>query len=203
MFTLERMIDEHVCLYEKLAENAEKKSYVPPEGKVALPASYSKPEYEYLLSAIVSTYNSERFLRDCLDDLERQTIADKLEIIVVNSGSQENEEAIVREYQQSHNNIVYIKTEHREGVYAAWNWAVKAVRGKFITNANTDDRHREDALEIMAKTLLANPDVALVYGDQICTDTPNGTFANHHATEIAKRPEYSQGRLLFGCCVGS
>jgi len=203
MFTLERMIDEHVCLYEKLAENAEKKSYVPPEGKVALPASYSEVKYEYLVSAIVSTYNSERFLRGCLDDLERQTIADKLEIIVVNSGSQENEEAIVREYQQSHNNIVYIKTEQREGVYAAWNRAVKAARGKFITNANTDDRHREDALEIMAKTLLANPDVALVYGDQICTDTPNGTFANHHATEIAKRPEYSQGRLLFGCCVGS
>jgi len=203
MFTLERMIDEHVCLYEKLAENAEKKSYVPPKSKVALPASYSEVKYEYLVSAIVSTYNSERFLRGCLEDLENQTIADKLEIIVVNSGSQENEEAIVREYQQSHNNIVYIKTEHREEIYAAWNRAVKAVRGKFITNANTDDRHREDALEIMAKTLLANPDVALVYGDQICTDTPNGTFANHHATEIAKRPEYSQGRLLFGCCVGS
>lgn len=162
-----------------------------------------KPEQDYLVSAIVSTYNSEKFLRGCLDDLEQQTIADELEIVVVNSGSRQNEEAIVREYQQKYNNIVYIKTEQREGIYAAWNRAVKVAQGTFITNANTDDRHRKDALEIMAETLLANPDAALVYGDQICTDTPNGTFANHHAIEMAKRAEYSHERLLFGCCVGS
>ena len=162
-----------------------------------------KSEGRYLVSAIVSTYNSEEFLRGCLDDLEQQTIADKLEIIVVNSGSMENEEAIVREYRQKYNNIVYIKTEHREGIYAAWNRAVRVAQGTFLTNANTDDRHRNDALEIMAKSLYENPDIALVYGDQICTDTPNGTFDSHHVTEMAKRPEYSQGRLLFGCCVGS
>ncbi|MHC4680535.1 MAG: glycosyltransferase [Planctomycetota bacterium] len=158
---------------------------------------------KFLVTAIVSSYNAELFIRGCLEDLENQTIADKLEIIVVNSSSQENEEAIVREYQQKHDNIVYIKTEQREGIYTAWNHAVKVARGTFLTNANTDDRHREDALEIMSNTLLENPDIALVYGDQICTDTPNGTFANHHATEMARRPEYSRERLLFGCCVGS
>ncbi|MHC4890206.1 MAG: glycosyltransferase, partial [Planctomycetota bacterium] len=158
---------------------------------------------EYLVTAIVSTYNSERFLRGCLDDLEQQTIADKLEIIIVNSGSKQNEDAIVRQYQRNHNNIVYIKTERREGVYAAWNRAVKAARGKFITNANTDDRHRNDALEIMASTLQTDPDIALVYGDQIRTETPNDTFENHHGTQMDRRPEYSRARLLFGCCVGS
>jgi len=173
---------------------------VRPKSDPLVPA---EPHREYLVSAIVSTYNSERFLRGCLDDLEQQTIADKLEIIIVNSGSQENEEAIVREYRQKYSNIVYITTEQREGIYTAWNRAVSMARGTFLTNANTDDRHRKDALEIMAETLLANPDIALVYGDQICTDTPNGTFANHHATEMARRPEYSQERLLFGCCVGS
>jgi glycosyltransferase involved in cell wall biosynthesis/ADP-heptose:LPS heptosyltransferase len=163
----------------------------------------AKSEVDYLVSAIVSTYNSEKFLRGCLEDLEHQTIAEKLEIIVVNSGSQENEEAIVHEYQQKYDNIVYIKTEQQEGLYTAWNRAVKVARGTFLTNANTDDRHRDDALEIMAEILLANPDAALVYGDQICTDTPNATFADHHATNMTKRPEYSHERLLFGCCVGS
>ena len=158
---------------------------------------------KYIISAIVSTYNSEKFLSGCLEDLAHQTIADKLEIIVVNSGSQENEEAIVHEYQQKYDNIVYIKTEQREGIYSAWNRAAKVARGTFLTNANTDDRHRDDALEIMAETLLANPDIALVYGDQICSDTPNCSFANHHDTNMAKRPEYSFERLLFGCCVGS
>jgi len=167
------------------------------------PVVSGKSEQDYLVSAIVSTYNSEKFLRGCLEDLEHQTIADKLEIIVVNSGSQENEETIVHEYQQKYDNIVYIKTEQREGIYSAWNRAAKVARGTFLTNANTDDRHREDALEIMAETLQANPDIALVYGDQIYTNTPNGTFTNHHATNMAKQPEYSHERLLFGCCVGS
>ncbi|MBN2590858.1 MAG: glycosyltransferase [Sedimentisphaerales bacterium] len=158
---------------------------------------------KYLVSAIVSTYNSEKYLRGCLDDLEQQTIADKMEIIVVNSGSQENEEVIVNEFQQKYNNIVYIKTEKREGIYSAWNRAVKAAHGTFLTNANTDDRHRDDAFEFMVNALESNPHVGLVYGDQIRTDTPNDTFADNHGTEELRRSEYSRERLLFGCCTGS
>jgi glycosyltransferase involved in cell wall biosynthesis/ADP-heptose:LPS heptosyltransferase/2-polyprenyl-3-methyl-5-hydroxy-6-metoxy-1,4-benzoquinol methylase len=159
---------------------------------------------DYLVSAIVSTYNSEKFIRGCLQDLVEQTLYPKgqLEIVVVNSGSQQDEEAIVREFQSRYKNIVYIKTK-REGLYSAWNRAVKVASGQFLTNANTDDRHRKDAFEVMANTLLKNTDIALVYGDQIVTDTPNSTFENHQAVEIAKRPEFSRQRLLFGCCVGS
>jgi glycosyltransferase involved in cell wall biosynthesis len=184
--------------------SAYKSSLIAASGNAYLKQSQMQHETsKYIVSAIVSTYNSEKFLRGCLDDLEHQTIADKLEIIVVNSGSEQNEDAIVREYQQKYNNIVYIKTEHREGIYTAWNRAVKAARGRFITNTNTDDRHRKDALEIMASTLQANPDIALVYGDQIQTETLNDTFENHHGTQMNRRPEYSRARLLFGCCVGS
>ncbi|MHC4644170.1 MAG: glycosyltransferase [Planctomycetota bacterium] len=162
-----------------------------------------KSEQPYLVTAIVSTYNAERFMRGCLEDLEQQTIADKLEIIVVNSGSQQDEEAIIKEFQQKYANIRYIKTDRRETVYAAWNRAVRSASGKYITNANTDDRHRNDALEVMAGALDANPDVALVYGDQIRTDTPNDVFAGHNAGEMLQRPAYSRERLMLGCCVGS
>jgi glycosyltransferase involved in cell wall biosynthesis len=160
---------------------------------------------DFLVSAIVSTYNSEKFIRGCLDDLISQSLFKKgqLEIVVVNSGSQQNEEAIVEEFQQKYDNIKYIKTEERETVYQAWNRGIKVASGKYITNANTDDRHRQDALQVMADTLLANPDIALVYGDQICTDTPDDTFAGNHGTEMTRRPDYNRERLLFGCCVGS
>jgi glycosyltransferase involved in cell wall biosynthesis/ADP-heptose:LPS heptosyltransferase len=158
---------------------------------------------DFLVSAIVSTYNSERFLCGCLEDLERQTIADRLEVIVVNSGSEENEEGIVKEFQRKYSNIVYIKTDEREGIYTAWNRGVRAASGKYITNANTDDRHRPDAYEVMVRTLEANPGAALVYGDQIVTDTANSDFESCHVVEEARRSEFSWERLLFGCCVGS
>jgi glycosyltransferase involved in cell wall biosynthesis len=170
-------------------------------GKNSIPVSGRRSQC--LVTAIVSTYNSQQFIQGCLEDLESQTIADKLEIVVINSGSEQNEEAIVKEFQKRYNNIVYIKTDKREGLYSAWNRAVKVASGLFLTSANTDDRHRKDALEIMADSLLASPYVALGYGDQIVTDTPNPTFENHHAVEMAKRPEFSRQRLLVGCCVGS
>ena len=203
LFTLDQMVNKHIILYERLAEQGKKKNYVSPRNKAAMPVTVEEKKSRYLVSAIVSTYNSEKYLRGCLDDLEQQTIADKLEIIVVNSGSKENEEAIVKEYQQKYNNIVYIKTEKREGIYSAWNRAVRAAQGTFVTNANTDDRHRSDAFEVMVNALESNPNVGLVYGDQIRTDTPNDTFANNHGTEEIRRSEYSRERLLFGCCTGS
>jgi glycosyltransferase involved in cell wall biosynthesis len=85
-----------------------------------------------LVSAIVSTYNAERFMRGCLADLAAQTIADRLEIIVVDTGSPQNEGAVVREFQQHYHNIVYIRTAQRESLYAAWNRGIQAARGKYI-----------------------------------------------------------------------
>ncbi|HEX2975931.1 MAG TPA: glycosyltransferase, partial [Bacteroidales bacterium] len=127
----------------------------------------SKPK----VSAIVSVYNSEKFIRGCLDDLLGQTLYEKgeLEIVLVNAGSKENEDAIIREYKSKHPDIKYIKTDERETIYQAWNRGVKASSGKFITNANTDDRHRRDALEVLSGHLDRNEDVDLVYSDLYVT----------------------------------
>lgn len=142
-----------------------------------MPASpEDAPETPYLVTAIVSTYKSERFMRGCLEDLVAQTLGERLEIIVIDSASPEGEGAIVREFQQHHNNIRYIRTPEREGVYAAWNRGVELAQGKYLTNANTDDRHRADALERMAETLDANPDIALVYADLLITLNENETL---------------------------
>lgn len=157
---------------------------------------------KYLVSAIVSVYNCERFIAGCLKDLERQTIADRLEIVVINSGSQENEEPIIRDFQKRFNNIVYIKTENRETIYQAWNKGIKAASGKYITNANTDDRHRKNAFEVMTNVLEQNKDVELVYADYITTETENGTFEEYMSEQCHSRPEFNQVQLLCGCFIG-
>jgi glycosyltransferase involved in cell wall biosynthesis len=147
---------------------------------------------KYRVSAIVSTYNSERFIKGCIEDLINQTLYKKreLEIVVVNSGSEQNEEAIVREFQKTYPNIKYIKTDRRETVYAAWNRGIKAASGKYITNANTDDRHRTDALEVMSKALDENTDMQLVYGDCYVSFLPNETFEQNPKNRIYKYPDY-------------
>lgn len=158
----------------------------------------------FLVSAIVSTYNAEAFIRSCLQNLVEQTLFQKgqMEILVVDSGSQQNEGRIVRQFQSCYPNIRYLRTPQREPIYAAWNRAIRLASGKYLTSANTDDRHRPDALEILAETLEKNPKIALVYSDQVIAPIPLERFSARWG-QLIPRPDYSYERLLFGCCVGS
>ena len=157
---------------------------------------------DILVTAIVSTYNSERYIRGCLEDLEAQTIADRLEIVVVDSGSAQNEGAIVEVFQQRYANIVYIRTEERETIYAAWNRGVAAARGKYLTNANTDDRHHPAAFERMVSELEAGPDIALVYADSAVTGEENAAFGDASIEAYFRWPEFNARRLFSDCYIG-
>jgi GT2 family glycosyltransferase/Flp pilus assembly protein TadD len=156
-----------------------------------------KSSEKYLVTAIVSTYNSEKYLRGCLEDLKAQTISDQLEIVVVDSGSEQNESTIVNEFQKDSSNIKYIRTEKRETVYQAWNRGVRAASGRYLTNANTDDRHRPDAFEIMVQVLNKNPTVGAVYADTLITDAENETFEDNTATQYFSRPNFTLRQILL------
>jgi len=156
----------------------------------------------HLVSAIVSVYNAERFMRGLLEDLEAQTIAGELEIIIIDSNSPQNEKAIVRQFQERYDNIVYMRTKKRETSHAAVNRGIKAARGKYVTLANADDRHRVDALERMVEFLEANPEIALVYANVYITKTENETFENHTRVGKFRWLDFDPLRLVFGCFIG-
>ena len=157
-----------------------------------------------LVSAIVSAYNCERFMRGCLEDLTGQTLfaSGQLEIIVVDTASPQNERAIVQEFQKNFPNIIYLRTEQRETIYAAWNRGVQAARGRYLTSANSDDRHRPDGLAVMAAYLEEHPEIALVYANQLVSEVPNETFAQTQATSRWDWPQYSYAELERRCIVG-
>ena len=155
-----------------------------------------------LVSAIVSTYNAERFLRGKLEDLEAQTIARDLEIIVIDSASPQNERAIVAEFQARYPNIRYLRTEQRETVYQAWNRGIRMASGEFVTNANTDDRLRPDAYETLVRALRAHPECVLAYPDMRITEQENASFEAHTPLGFRDWPAYDRLALLELCCVG-
>ena len=136
------------------------------------------PSSPYRVTAIVSAYKATRFLRGCLEDLLAQTLHERgeLDILVVDTGSPEDEASIVREFQARSPHVRYLRTEDRRTLYAAWNLGVLAARGRYLTNANADDRHRRDGLERLAAVLDARPDVALAYADQIWSTVANEPF---------------------------
>ncbi|MGD1701850.1 glycosyltransferase, partial [Dapis sp. BLCC M229] len=163
-----------------------------------------KQVFSPLVSAIVSTYNSEKFIRGCLEDLVAQTLYQKgkVEIIIIDSASAEKEGAIAQEFQSKYPYIIYYRTPERESIYAAWNRAIKIAKGNYITNANTDDRHRPDALEKMANYLDNNYDTSLVYADQLVTTLPNDSWATTQANKCWNWPEFDYQELERRCIVG-
>lgn len=154
-----------------------------------------------VVSVVVSTYQSEKLIRACLTNLTRQTIFDRCEVIVVDSGSPENERAIVEEFQAKHPNIRYLRT-HRETLYAAWNRGLELARGKFWVNANTDDALRDDALEILVAAMEKHQDCALAYGDTAWTSVPNDTFPSKNILQTVKYGPYAPADTLFYCVTG-
>lgn len=154
------------------------------------------------ISAIVPTYGAARFMAGCLDDLLAQTIAEQLEIIVVDTASPEDEGEIVRAYQQRHSNIQYIRTDVRENSTAALNRGIAAARGRFLTNANTDDRHRPDALELQCRVLEQHAEFGLVYADSLINEVENETFAGTSSRLRFDWPDYNLNTALNVCMFG-
>jgi glycosyltransferase involved in cell wall biosynthesis len=159
------------------------------------------------VSAIVSTYNDERLLSSRLDNLLSQTIADQLEIIVINSGSSQNEEAIVSNYRKHTESIRYLRTE-RETLYSAWNRALDLATGTYITNANTDDRLFPDAYESLSQLLDETPEAVLAYPDAWETQSEKDILdfdplVCRNEWRRITPPDYSHKQLLLWCYCGA
>lgn len=144
------------------------------------------------VSAIVSLFNAERFVRGRLDDLLRQTLYQKneLEIVVINSGSKQGERYIMRDYLPC---VTYIESL-REPIYTSWNRGIAIAKGEYVTNANADDRLRPDALEVMERALDDNLDVGLVYADAIVVSSENAVWGKPHT--VSTKPPY-YGKLTW------
>ena len=176
------------------------KTWVAPlAGCELIPATMTGPAP--WVTVVVSTYQSEKFIRACLENLSRQTIFDRLEIIVVDSGSPENERGIVAEFQQTFPNLRYVRTA-RETLYGAWNRGLALARGRYWANVNTDDSLRPDALEMLVAALDQNSGCDLAYADCAWTSKPNDTFPSGHLVRTVKYPHYAPVHTLFYCLTG-
>lgn len=155
------------------------------------------------VSAIISTYKSEQFFEEKILDLIDQTIFNQLEIIIIDSASPENEQNIIQPYLEKYSNIKFIRTQERETIYKAWNRGIKLAKGKYVTNANTDDRLKNDAYEIMSDYLDKHENVGLIYADQFITHIPNQRFNESLKCKITKSPNFDKILQLDLALIGS
>ncbi len=101
------------------------------------------------VSVIVPVYNVEAYLNRCLESLVRQTLKE-LEVIIVNDGSPDNSDAIIRQYIAKYPNFKYYIKENG-GLSDARNYGLKCATGEYIAFLDSDDYVKEEMYEEMYK----------------------------------------------------
>lgn len=155
-----------------------------------------------LVTAIVSSYKGERFMRGLLEDLSAQTLGEQLEIVIIDSNSPQNEAAIVREFQTRYHNIRFMRTSVREQSHITLNRCIQAARGKYISLACVDDRHSADALEKLALALEHDSAIALAYADVAITEKENQVLESAPLIGHYRWPDFSRDSLFQVCYMG-
>lgn len=100
-----------------------------------------------LVSIVVPVHNTAPYLEECVNSLLAQTIADRIEIILVENASTDDSPAICRALAASHPATIRLLTLDRGDVSLARNEGVKAATGKYIGFVDSDDTVAPDMYE--------------------------------------------------------
>lgn len=90
------------------------------------------------LSVIMPVYNAERYLRDSIESVLNQSLAD-YEFLICDDGSSDNSAKIIEEYSKKDERIVPIKNEQNIGYLKTLNKLIKLSRSHLIARMDADD----------------------------------------------------------------
>lgn len=122
------------------------------------------------VSVYVPVHDYGRYLRQCLDSVFAQSLAN-WELIVVDDGSRDDSAQIAAEYRQRAPERVFV-IEHPQplGLRACANAALVVARGEYVMRLDADDFLDESALLVLADYLDRHGEVGLVYPNWIYVD---------------------------------
>lgn len=114
------------------------------------------------ISIIIPTYNQSGYINRTLCSVKAQTMAD-WECIIVNDGSLDNTEQVVKNFIKDDGRFRYICQENK-GPSAARNAGIAACSGGYISFLDSDDLWEASTLETMSVYLDSHPSIDIVCG---------------------------------------
>lgn len=115
------------------------------------------------VSVILPTFNREKFLKRSIESVLNQTYGD-FELIVVNDGSTDNTEAVLKEY-VSHPNFLILNQENK-GVSSARNLGIKKSTSPLVAFIDSDDEWLPQKLDIQVKDVKENPSYRFFHSNE-------------------------------------
>jgi hypothetical protein len=156
------------------------------------------------VSVIVPVYNSESYLRECLDSALAQTMGD-FELICVDDGSTDTSGAILAEYAALDPRMKII-TQQNGGAAKARNVGMDLALGKYVQFLDSDDTLVETALEEGTR-IMDEEQLELLFFEadvryetrELELDQPE--FAGYYRYPPGKFEQAVGGRALFASLV--
>ena len=105
-----------------------------------------------LISVIVPIYNTEKYLKKCINSIINQTYKN-IEIILIDDGSTDSSKEICDDFSKIDSRIVVIHKKN-EGVSKARNIGLKVSNGKYIAFIDSDDCIEKKYLEALYKKMI-------------------------------------------------
>lgn len=107
-----------------------------------------------IFSVVIPLYNKQDFISKCIESVLTQRFP-SFEVIVIDDGSQDDSENIVKEIKDDR-----VKYFHQKngGVSAARNKGIEEASGEYIAFLDADDWYEDDFLNAVHKSILEHPD---------------------------------------------
>ena len=152
------------------------------------------------LSVIVPAYNVAPFIRTAIRSVLDQGFRD-LEVIVINDGSTDQTEQIVRSI---HDDRVRLVTQVNGGLAHARNVGIGLAKGRYIAFLDGDDMWLPDYADQHVSHLMADPAVGISFNYQAYMDE-NSVLTGQYLTTLIARPSLRQlllhSRIVTGNIV--
>lgn len=127
-----------------------------------------------IISIIIPCYNQAQYLDECLQSVWDQTYTD-WECIIVNDGSLDHTDEIVKKWLTKDVRFQYLKKEN-EGVSAARNSGIEKSTGEWILPLDGDDKIGSRYLELASKEF--HNDIDIIYSIGQYFGEKNAIFAS-------------------------
>ena len=148
-----------------------------------------------LVGVIIPCYNYGVYLNEAVDSVLKSTYS-PIEIIIVNDGSTDNTEEVVREIMTRNDNVSYIY-QNNQGPSVARNNGIKRTKAKYILPLDADDKISDDYIEKAVDVLENDTDVKIVYCNALFFGEKQGKWK---LTKFSTK-ELLVRNMIFSCAL--
>lgn len=115
-----------------------------------------------ILTIIVPSYNTEKYMDECLPSFLDERILDDLEVLLINDGSKDRTEEVAKKYQERYPNTIRLINKENGGHGSVINRGIKEARGRYFKVIDGDDWViTENLVKLVQELKLINVDLVL------------------------------------------